>query len=87
MVRRLVQDQQVGALQQQPCQTQPGLLTARKHARQLCPGVGGKAHAVEHLFDLGIYIVGIHRIHHVLRLALGGLDDGHAVDADHHAGH
>ena len=31
--------------------------------------------------------IGIHRIHHVLRLALGGLDDGHAVDADHHAGH
>lgn len=30
--------------------------------------------------------VGIHRIDDVLRPALCGLDDGHAVDADHHAG-
>ena len=62
MVRRLVQNQQVGALQQQPCQTQPGLLTARKHARQLCPGVGGKPHAVKHLFDLGVHVISVHRV-------------------------
>ena len=68
MVRRLVQNQQVGALEQKACQAQPGLLTAGKHTRKLRPGVCREAHAVQHLFDLGVHIIGVHRV-----------DDGRAV--------
>ena len=64
MVRRLVQNQQVGPLQQQTGQTQAGLLAAGEYPGRLCPCVGREPHAVQHLFDLGIHIVGIHRIHH-----------------------
>ena len=64
MVRRLVQNQQVGALDQQPRQAQAGLLAARKHPGRLLPGFGGKAHTVEDFFDLGVHIVGVHRVHH-----------------------
>ena len=62
MVRRLVQNQQVGAFQEQARQAQTGLLTARKHARQLCPRISGKPHAVQDFLDLGVHVIGVHRI-------------------------
>ena len=64
MVGRFVQDQDVGAFQQQPRQPQPGLLPARKHAGLFLPGIRRKAHAAEHFFNLGIHIVGVHCIDH-----------------------
>ena len=64
MVGRFVQDQDVGAFQQQPRQAQPGLLPARKHAGLFLPGIRRKAHAAEHFFNLGIHIVGVHCIDH-----------------------
>ena len=64
MVGGFVQNQNVRAFQQQAGQAQAGLLAAGKHPGLFLPGICREAHAVEHLFDLGIHIIGIHGIDH-----------------------
>ena len=50
-------------------QAQAGLFPTGKHPGRFLPGIGREAHAVKHLFDLGVHLIGIHGIDH--RIAAG----------------
>ena len=62
MVRRLVQQQDVGVLQDQAGQVHPGLFPAGQAVKQLLPHSLGDGQAVAYLVDPGVYLIAPRRL-------------------------
>ena len=93
VVGGLVQDQDVRLFQQELGDAQPRQLAAGQHPHVFLPGVLGKTHAAQHLFDVHIHVVAIGGVHDGLqggvlfqqgRVAGAG---GHFALHDLHLGH
>ena len=62
VVRGLVQNQQIGLLQQQLGQAQARVLAPGQHGHAFAVSLGREGHAVQDLFDLRVHVVAVGRV-------------------------